>query len=215
MTLRTLLRLGIALAAGVSIGLLARNALLRLWLQVAPEEDELPPWPQGGNEDPLEESFGDIADGIRLITPEGLEQLRKGADVVGMPPQPNLAQPGSMGTPKPVTPSDEWRDRSTHAGRGGWRRIGGRPLPDCGVLWIFDFNYFELVPACAGVNYAGHYRATLLRAVADAYRYCRQHDGSCPNARMWMLYAFWGCTQQAAGPTVYIRFKFAVACVDA
>jgi hypothetical protein len=71
------------------------------------------------------------------------------------------------------------------------------------------------VPACANLNYAREYRATLLRAFAEAFRECRARDPECPDARLWMLGAHWGCVLDGDAPTLNIILKLAVACIAA
>lgn len=161
-----------------------------------------------------EEPFGSAADEIRLLTPEELAQLQRGEEEpTGVQPQPDLTQPGDLGSAHPRTPSEVWPYRMTwHNPDGTWKLIGVR-VPRCGQLWILDFDHFERVPGCAGLNYAGQYRATLLRACAEAFRFCRERDAQCPDARLWMLSAHWGCVIDAGLPTLNVYFKFAVMCV--
>lgn len=210
-----LVLVGMAMAAGMSLATWLRRPGGILFQQRGGEGEQLPPWPAGGAADPLEESFGADADNIRLLTPEGLEILRNGGEVVGTPPNFNFGQPGSGGHGQPSPP--EWVTRYIfHLPNGTWlgRAQEHPPLPGCGHLWIFHFMHEELVPVCAGLNYAAVYRATLLRAIAEAYRLCRQRSERCPLARLWLLYASWGCAAEPNGPTLAIRLKFAVACVD-
>lgn len=211
--LRKLALVGIALAGGLSLGVLMRRPGGVLFQQRQGDGPQIPPWPKGGAADPLEEPFGSDADNIRLLTPEALEILRSGGEVVGSPPNFDFTQPGSGGHGRP-SPA-EWVARYTfHLADGTWLGGYNPPLPRCGQLWIFHFMHEERVPACAGLNYAAVYRATLLRAIAAAYQQCRESNEQCPNARLWLLFASWGCAAQADGPTVAVRLKFAVACVD-
>jgi hypothetical protein len=178
------------------------------------EEEPIPPWPEEGEEDPLEEPFGDDADRIRLITEEELEELRDGGDPAGVEPEPDHTRPGDLGSPRPVTPTPDWGSRIVyHDSDGKWSRIGSNELPACGQLWILDFRHYWSVPACAGVNYDRMYRATLLRAYAEAFRLCRERDEDCPDARVWMLRALWNCYRSQLGTFAYVHFKFAIACV--
>jgi hypothetical protein len=179
------------------------------------DDDAIPPWPQGDETDPLEDGFGSLADNLRLLTPEELDDLRGGGEPTGARPEPDLTKPGGLGSWAPRIPSDEWPYRMTwHLYDDTWKRIGV-PLPPCGRLWIFEFNHSKRVPACANLNYARDCRATLLRAFAEAFRSCRARDPQCPDARLWMLGAHWGCVIDAGRPTLDIGFKFAVACVAA
>lgn len=193
-----------------------------VWFQRAPEREEkekpaakeLPPWPEKGKKDPLEEVFGPIADQIRLITPKELDELRRGGSVAGSQPKPDLTKPGDFGSPKPSIPSTKWPYLITHHFDGKFQRIGAGS-PACGRMWILDFEHFVHVPSCAGLNYQQAYRATLLRAIADAYRNCRLVDPKCPNARVWMLRAFWNCiSDHRGGPMQFVMLKLAVACVS-
>ena len=193
-----------------------------VWFQEQPggedEEETIPPWPEGNEEDPLEDDFGPHADRIRVLTTEELDELRNGGEPDGVHPQPDLTKSGDLGRPLPHTPTDEWVYRHTrHRPDDGWFRIGAAPLPPCGRLWILDFYHYQPVPQCFGVNYTRQYRATLLRAFAEAYGWCRAPDANeCPDARLWMLYAHWGCFQDARlGPMLNVNFKFTVACVAA
>jgi hypothetical protein len=43
------------------------------------------------------------------------------------------------------------------------------------------------------MDFSRVYRATLLRAIDEAFRRCRKRDPACPNARVWMLEADWDC----------------------
>jgi hypothetical protein len=180
------------------------------------EQEPIPPWPDEGEEDPLEEPFGDDADRIRLITEEELEDLRDGGSPAGVAPEPDHTQPGDLGSPRPNTPTRDWHWRITdHGSDGSSWRIGSNGLPACGQLWILDFRHHEAVPACAGINYGAMYRATLLRAYAEAFRLCRERDEDCPNARVWMLRALWTCYRTGRGSFAYVHFKLAIACVAA
>lgn len=211
--LRKLALVGIGVAAGLSLGVLMRRPGGVLFQRRQGEGPPIPPWPQGGADDPLEEPFGEDADNIRLLTPEALEILRGGGEVVGTPPEFDFTQPGSGGLGRP--PSPEWVARYMfHLAGDRWLGGDDPPLPGCGQLWIFHFMHEDQVPACGGLNYAAVYRATLLRAIAHAYRQCRESHGHCPNAVLWLLFASWGCAAQANGPTVAVRLKFAVACVE-
>jgi hypothetical protein len=165
--------------------------------------------------DPLEDVFGPHAENLRMLTPEELAELRGGADPRGVRPEPDLTKPGDLGTWKPRLPSDEWPYRMTwHFHDDTWRRIGVQ-LPECGELWILDFDHSKRVPACANLNYAREYRATLLRAFAEAFREGRARDPECPDARLWMLGAHWGCVLDGDAPTLNIILKLAVACIAA
>lgn len=188
-----------------------------VWFQRGPadgdEEDAIPSWPDEGETDPLEDSFGDDADRIRLITEEELGQLRQGGNPTGTAPDPDFTKTGSIGKPQPFTPTDDWPWKYASHLDGKWRRIGRRPLPACGTLWIFDFYHFKRVAPGAAVNYARLYRPTLLRAFAEAFRLCRERDEDCPNARLWLLFASW--SRSVDDKLVTIHFKLAVACVAA
>jgi len=180
------------------------------------EEEPIPPWPDEGEEDPLEEPFGDDADRIRLITEEELEELRDGGNPTGVPPEPDHTRPGDLGSPRPNIPTRDWGWRWVHhLSDGEWSRIGSNELPACGQLWILDFRHYEAVPACAGINYGAMYRATLLRAYAEAFRLCRERDEDCSSARVWMLRALWTCYRTGRGSFAYVDFKLAIACVAA
>lgn len=209
-------RLGVAVLGGFGLALLVRKTLGVRSQEAPPRrraDEMIPPWPQGDEEDPLEETFGPSADEIRLLTPEELAELRRGARPPGVPPQPDLTRPGDLGAVNPSLPSTEWPYRMTwRMADGTWKRIGVG-LPPCGQLWILDFDYFVPVPGCAGLNYARPYRATLLRAFAEAFRHCRERDQQCPDAQLWMLSAHWGCVIDGGRPVINIYFKLAVACV--
>ena len=184
-----------------------------LWFQARQGEETLPPWPEGDDEDPLEEPFGRLADETRLLTPNDLAALRRGERPTGTAPEPDLTKPGDHGSWKPRVPSDEWPYRMTwRLPDNTWKRIGV-DVPSCGNLWIFDFDYSTRVPRCGGLNYARDYRATLLRAFAEAFHCCRERDPQCPDAHVWMLGAHWGCVIDGGAPTLNIVFKFAVACI--
>jgi hypothetical protein len=184
-----------------------------VWFQEKKVEETIPPWPEGDAEDPLERPFGPLADEIRLLTPDELAALRRGETPTGVAPEPDLTKPGDRGSWKPRVPNNEWPYRMTwRLHDGTWKRIGVE-VPPCGELWIFDFDYTTRVPRCAGLNYARDYRATLLRAFAEAVRCCRERDPQCPDARLWMLGAHWGCVIDAGSPTLNVVFKFAVACI--
>ena len=187
------------------------------WFQDKPEEETIPPWPEGNEEDPLEDDFGPHADRIRVLTPEELDELRSGGEPDGVHPRPDLTKSGDLGRPLAFNRTPEVHRSVYHYPEGRWGRVAGRPLPPCGHLWLLNFSHSQSVPRCAGVNYTRQYRATLLRAFAEAYRMCREPDpDECPDARLWMLYAHWGCYQNVRrGPTLSISFTFAVACVVA
>jgi hypothetical protein len=186
-----------------------------VWFQEQQVEPTIPPWPEGDDADPLEQPFGPLADQMRLLTPDELAELRRGGAPTGVASQPDLTRPGDQGTWKPGIPSSEWPCRMTwRMADNTWKRIGNE-IPPCGQLWIFDFDYLKRVPGCGGLNYARDYRATLLRAYAEAFRCCRERGAECPNARMWILGTHWGCVIDAGFPTLNIVFKFAVACIAA
>jgi hypothetical protein len=204
MTLRKLALLG-AFAVGLTIGALVR------WRGVDWVHG-IPPWPRPGRRDPLENTFGADADHIHLLAPEGLEILRNGGEVVGTPlGDLDFAEPGERGLGEPS--GDEWAKAYTfHETDGTWHRSEA-PVPGCGVAWILHFEHEESVQQCEGYYYYDVYRATLLRAIAEAYAQCREHSRDCQNAKMWLLWARWDCGTGGEGPTVRVRLKFAVVCV--
>ena len=179
------------------------------------QEEPIPPWPEEGEEDPLEEPFGDDADRIRLITEEELEELREGGDPAGVEPERDYTRPGELGGGRPLIPSREWSSQHAfHQSDGAWRRFSTKEPPPCGEPWILELDHAERVPACGGINYAVIHRATLLRAYAEAFRLCRKRDVDCPDARIWMLYSSCGCyVDSRHGPLANVNFKLAVACV--
>ena len=206
MNLRTIV---LAIAVAVLARKIARDAARRKL-----QADPIPPWPAPGEDDPLDEIFGPAADRVRVLTPEELDALRREGAAEGSAPDPDLTKPGHFGRAIPPTPSTDWTYRITRRMRDGtWRRVGSDELPPCGQIWILDFEHDEPVPTCNGVSYTVPYRRTLLRAFVEAFRYCRERDPQCPDARLWILHAHWNCYDHAKGPTVFVGFKFAVMCV--
>ena len=206
-----LIATAVVLLTGFALGWLLR------WQPRRPNRQEaLPPLPNPGQQDPLDEVFGDQADRIPWLTLEEWEQLKNGGDPRGILPNPDFTGPYFMDQPEPLPTSDISEHRTCRRlPNGRWERFGAGRLPPCGELWLLEFELLDRVPACAGLNYAARYRATLLRAIAEAHRQCRERDPDCPNARLWMLIGYHTCTNDAAGPMVVVYFRFAVACVAA
>src|SRR4029079_4474431 len=96
----------------------------------------------------------------------------------------DFSQPGERGLGQPS--GDDWARAFTFQETdGSWHRTPA-PVPGCGAAWIFHFRHEEPVQQCAGYYYYPVYRATLLRAIADAYRQCREHSKLCMNAKMYL-----------------------------
>ena len=199
------------------IGALADGTLL---LQVDdgadsdPEDDPIPPWPAAGEEDPLEEPFGRDADEIRRVTLEDVKKLERGDHVAGSTPRPDLTKPGAIGTGFDSADQAAWVSRALHDSpdSGRVRTPAVRALPGCGKFWLLTVLYYEHTVACAGYNYGRAYRATLLRAFAEAYRLCRKRDPACPNARLWMVSGAWSCDSEGPKPKGNVTLEFAVQC---
>ena len=174
------------------------------------EEDEIPPFPEEGETDPLEEPYGQDADHIRLITPEELDQLREGTDLdLGTKPEePDFTKSGKIGSDVFFDNLYEWTIFRRIDGLEDYRGQGREVRLECGTIWLLYVMFIRDVPDCEGLNFAHDYRAALLRAFAEAFRICRTHSRMCPNAKLWMLYTRWGCD-----PSVFVFSQFAVTCV--
>ena len=187
------------------------------------KKEEIPPWPEEGKDDPLEKPFGADADRIKMLTLRELKELRRAKlnDDIGhlgsKPKDAGFTKSGDDGDPVDITDSG-WKSSSLYSfSDGRFRRTCSKTFASCGEVWILDLSYFKNVPKCAGLNWAAAYRATLLRAHAEAFRLCRKNDPKCPDARLWLLRRGWNCFSKGPPPNrqpvQQVWMQLAVVCI--
>lgn len=198
--------------------------ILRQEVDGKKEKEPIPPWPDEGKEDPLEKPFGPDADRIKILTPKEHEKLRRAKpdeDVSGLGSKPkdaDFTKPAQDGTPLPL-PDYGWKYalfRCYYSERT-WRLASDTFAP-CGEVWTLQITFSRNVPNCAGLNWAADYRATLLRAHAEAFRLCRKHHPTkCPSAKLWLLHRGWNCVIEGPPhnrrPLKQVWMQLAVVCV--
>ncbi len=171
-----------------------------------------PPWPEDNQPDPLEEVFRPVADNLKKLSPEETKRHWEGEDIEGNPwefPDEKKKKHTPFETPESLPKRYFIRYHDQSFSRGTDRKPP-RAI-ECGHDWMLGFAVRWLVEDCSNVDYKKMYRPTLLRAIAEAFRVCREADANCPDARLWLLDVNWSCNPETK--IAHIGMFLAAACV--
>jgi hypothetical protein len=88
---------------------------------------------------------------------------------------------------------------------GHLHRTGPTWSPRCDQPFMVEAMYLQPAPGCVGMDYRALMRASILHAIAEAFRRCV--PSRCEQAVSKIVYASWACGSNTASGYVQIEVR--------